>query len=171
MVGTASACSGLIGPGNLLTATNQVGAARSARIPEVQLFVDLLSGEWLPGNDGAQIAGWFDLDLEQLGVDFFTFAGHKGLQAPWGIGGLYVAENTSMKCPNASCEFDPSKRSEFGTQPGYCDAGSVDLIALAGLAAGFAATGGFFGGFGLLICNNAFPALETTGSPLTGIVT
>ena len=86
--------------------------------------------------DGAQIAGWFDLNLTELGVDWFTFAGHKGTQAPWGIGGLYVAENASMSCPTASCEFEPTHKKTFASKPGYCDAGSVDLVSLAGLAAG-----------------------------------
>jgi selenocysteine lyase/cysteine desulfurase len=88
--------------------------------------------------DGAQIAGWADLDLKQLGVDFFTFAGHKGPQAPWGIGGLYVSEGATMSCPTATCEIGSSSGAEeqFEAKPGYCDAGSVDLIALAGLAAG-----------------------------------
>ena len=86
--------------------------------------------------DGAQIAGWMDLNLLQLSVDYFTFAGHKGLQAPWGIGGLYVSENGSMNCPTASCEIGTGTTKKFDSKPGYCDAGSVDMIALAGLAAG-----------------------------------
>ena len=86
--------------------------------------------------DGAQVAGWLDLNLLDLEFDFFTFAGHKGPQAPWGIGGLYVAENSIMKCPTATCEIGSEKRSTFDSKPGYCDAGSVDLVALAGLAAG-----------------------------------
>lgn len=86
--------------------------------------------------DGAQVAGWMDLDLIQLGIDFFTFAGHKGPQAPWGIGGLYVAEKSKMNCPSATCEIKPGTQKTFDSKPGYCDAGSVDLIALAGLAAG-----------------------------------
>ena len=86
--------------------------------------------------DGAQIAGWMDLDLVNLGADYFTFAGHKGLQAPWGIGGLYIAEDAIMRCPTAACDFSPESKERFAAKPGYCDAGSVDLIALAGMAAG-----------------------------------
>ncbi|HJL20497.1 MAG TPA: aminotransferase class V-fold PLP-dependent enzyme [Sandaracinaceae bacterium LLY-WYZ-13_1] len=68
--------------------------------------------------DAAQVAGWIPLDVRATGVDLLAFAGHKGPQAPWGIGGLYVAPDL------------PS--------PGYCDTGSVDRAALAGLAAGLA---------------------------------
>jgi len=54
--------------------------------------------------DGAQIAGWWDLDVAALEADLFTFAGHKGPQAPWGVGGLYVRPDLGMKCPAAVCD-------------------------------------------------------------------
>jgi selenocysteine lyase/cysteine desulfurase len=83
--------------------------------------------------DGAQACGWVPVDVAELGVDLFAFAGHKGLQAPWGVGGLYVAPHAATSTPAATCglygECAP-------TMPGYCDAGSVDRAALAGLAAG-----------------------------------
>lgn len=66
--------------------------------------------------DGAQAAGWVPLDLLAMNVEAFAFAGHKGPQAPTGVGGLYVREGL--------------------LRPGYCDTGSVDLLALRGLAAG-----------------------------------
>ena len=84
--------------------------------------------------DGAQIAGWWNIDLKELGADFFTFAGHKGPQAPWGVGGLYVAPETVMNCCSASCDL--SIKPDKFAMPGYCDAGSVNLPALLGLAAG-----------------------------------
>ncbi len=91
--------------------------------------------------DAAQVAGWFDLDLPSLGADLVTFAGHKGPQGPWGIGGLYVAEGLMMNSPAAVCEitYDKStgKPKPPPSGPGYCDVGSVDRLALAGLAAGF----------------------------------
>ncbi len=86
--------------------------------------------------DGAQIAGWWDLDLSDLNADLFTFAGHKGPHAPWGIGGLYVAPHVSMNCPLATCErADTQAAMICAPMPGYCDAGSVNLVALAGMAA------------------------------------
>lgn len=72
--------------------------------------------------DAAQTAGWSDDDVTGLGADLFAFAGHKGPQAPWGIGGLYAAPGVPFE----------------GAAPGYCDTGSVDRLALAGLAAGLA---------------------------------
>jgi len=73
--------------------------------------------------DAAQTAGWFSLDLDRLGADLVAFAGHKALQAPWGIGGLYRAPGLELASPR-------------GSQPGYCDVGSLDRAALAGLVAG-----------------------------------
>lgn len=83
--------------------------------------------------DGAQVAGWCDLDLIALGVDLFTFAGHKGLQAPFGIGGLYVASHQRMQCATATCDVTSVPDKAF--MPGYCDAGSVNMAAMLGMTA------------------------------------
>ncbi len=77
--------------------------------------------------DAAQTAGWLDIDVGKLGADLLAFAGHKGPQAPWGIGGLYVAKRVAMRSPRLA---------EAATMVGYCDTGSVDRLALAGLVAG-----------------------------------
>lgn len=86
--------------------------------------------------DGAQVGGWLDLDLAALGVDLFAFAAHKGLLAPWGLGGLYVAPHVETTTPAASCAVPAAGEAADGrTMPGSCDVGSVDLVALAGLEA------------------------------------
>jgi selenocysteine lyase/cysteine desulfurase len=78
--------------------------------------------------DAAQLAGWVD-DLAALGADLVTFAGHKGPQAPWGIGGLLFGPEAAVLGRRAS---GPPER------VGWCDAGSVDRVAMAGLEAGLA---------------------------------
>ena len=87
--------------------------------------------------DAAQIVGWQTVDLPRLGADMVAFGGHKGLQAPWGIGGLYLSDRARMVCTSASCELPVAGPSESNrdTRPGYCDVGSVDQFALAGLHA------------------------------------
>jgi len=86
--------------------------------------------------DGAQTCGWLPVHLANLNVDLFAFAGHKGLLAPWGIGGLYVAPEVAMTSPAASCALPaPGATPSCATMPGYCDGGSVDRAALAGLVA------------------------------------
>ncbi|MCR9296415.1 MAG: aminotransferase class V-fold PLP-dependent enzyme [bacterium] len=84
--------------------------------------------------DAAQVVGWQRLDLPKLGADIVAFGGHKGLQAPWGIGGLYLADDLSMSCTSAVCELPTAgMTANPRSRPGYCDAGSVDQLALAGL--------------------------------------
>ena len=87
--------------------------------------------------DAAQIVGWRKLDLPRLGADMVAFGGHKGLQAPWGIGGLYLSDRVQMECTSATCELPVAGRSDGNRppRPGYCDVGSVDQFALAGLHA------------------------------------
>ncbi len=89
--------------------------------------------------DAAQIVGWWDLDIPALGADIVAFGGHKGLQAPWGIGGLYIAPHLQMNTPAAVCELPTDGQPPNCTsQPTWCDAGSVDRVALAGLRAAVA---------------------------------
>ncbi|MFN3361246.1 MAG: aminotransferase class V-fold PLP-dependent enzyme [Pseudanabaenaceae cyanobacterium] len=47
-------------------------------------------GIWL-AVDAAQSVGVLPLQLAELEVDFYAFTGHKWLNAPLGVGGLYVA--------------------------------------------------------------------------------
>lgn len=87
--------------------------------------------------DAAQIAGWIPIDVVAMKADLLAFAGHKALRAPWGIGGLYVAPHVALASPMATCAL-PTAGAEPATcapMPGYCDVGSVDRLALAGLAA------------------------------------
>lgn len=93
--------------------------------------------------DAAQVAGWVELHLDNLNADFVAFGGHKAMQAPWGIGGLYVADSARMKCVASTCEIPKqinvgsadSNPNGVSLRPEYCDVGSVDQFSLAGLAA------------------------------------
>lgn len=115
-----------------------VAISAAANVTGERLPVDVLVREAHAAGalilvDGAQVAGWDPVDLPAFGVDLFAFAGHKGPQAPWGIGGLYVRPSVRMQCLAAVCEL-PTEGG--GTMPSWCDVGSVDRLALAGLAAG-----------------------------------
>ncbi|MEL6110479.1 MAG: aminotransferase class V-fold PLP-dependent enzyme [Planctomycetota bacterium] len=82
--------------------------------------------------DAAQVVGWTRLDCESLGAEWIAFGGHKGLQSPWGIGGLYMSPSARMVCTSAECEIGSQGQAK---RPSYCDVGSVDQVALAGLHA------------------------------------
>lgn len=75
--------------------------------------------------DAAQTVGWLDLDVTE--VDLCAFGSHKGVQGPWGLGGLYVGADVPMASP---------RREGSSSRPSWCDAGSVDRVALAGVEAG-----------------------------------
>ncbi|HHV39209.1 MAG TPA: aminotransferase class V-fold PLP-dependent enzyme [Tepidimicrobium sp.] len=47
--------------------------------------------------DGAQSAGVYDIDIQNLGIDMLAFPGHKGLLGPQGTGGLYIGEDVDLK--------------------------------------------------------------------------
>ncbi|EMI52245.1 cysteine desulfurase family protein [Rhodopirellula sallentina SM41] len=91
--------------------------------------------------DAAQIAGWVDLDLNNIDADLVAFGGHKAMQTPWGIGGLFVNSNVPMDCVSSQCELPQRSVSKsndnqrFSTKLEYCDVGSVDQFSLAGLSA------------------------------------
>jgi len=42
--------------------------------------------------DSAQSAGTLDVNMQECGIDFLTFTGHKGLLGPQGIGGFLISE-------------------------------------------------------------------------------
>ncbi|MEM6316195.1 MAG: aminotransferase class V-fold PLP-dependent enzyme [Bacteroidota bacterium] len=63
--------------------------------------------------DGAQSAGMVDIDLHDLGCDFYTASAHKWLFAPKGIGILYAKESSQTQLkPLIVCRGyeDPSIR-------------------------------------------------------------
>jgi selenocysteine lyase/cysteine desulfurase len=71
-------------------------------------------------------------------MDMLVFAGHKGPLGPQGIGGLYVAPNVELLSPAATCDLRAGAAGGGAcvSFPSYCDVGSVNLAAAAGLAAG-----------------------------------
>lgn len=89
--------------------------------------------------DGAQAAGWQNLDLASSPFDIYCFGSHKQMHSGWGVGGLYVAADVVLQSPAATCSIpargtpNSSGPPICGEMPGYCDAGSVDRTTLAGL--------------------------------------
>ena len=46
--------------------------------------------------DGTQAVGNFAIDLQELGVDYYAFGGHKYLLGPPGVGLLYVKDDNTL---------------------------------------------------------------------------
>ncbi len=56
------------------------------RHPEIALVVD-----------AAQSLGTCPIDVEEMGIDFLAFSGHKGLLGPTGTGGFYIRDTLAGK--------------------------------------------------------------------------
>ena len=46
--------------------------------------------------DGAQSAGVYPIDVENMNIDILAFPGHKGLLGPQGTGGLYIKKGIDL---------------------------------------------------------------------------
>ena len=73
---------------SVLFASNETGA-----IQPIKDMARVCSGLGVPFHtDAAQAIGKIKVDLNDLGVDYFTFSGHK-FHGPKGVGGLYIKAN------------------------------------------------------------------------------
>ena len=62
-------------------------------------------------TDAVQAAGYFEMDVEKLGVDLISISGHK-IYGPKGVGVLYVKKGTPLK------NIQHGGHHEFGLRPG-----------------------------------------------------
>ena len=74
------------------TASNVTGAT-----PPLQELRAILPKNVLLLCDGAQGAGHLDIDMQKLGIDFLTVAGHKGMQGIQGSGALLFSDRVEPK--------------------------------------------------------------------------
>lgn len=88
--------------------------------------------------DAAQTLGVSEVNVEALGADIVVFAGHKGPLGPVGVGGLWAAPGVGFESPWATCEIATvgGARAACSTFPQFCDVGSANMAAIAGLHTG-----------------------------------
>lgn len=87
--------------------------------------------------DAAQSAGVLPVDVDELQADFLTFAGHKGLFSPPGVGGLFVREGIELNTlAEGGTGKDSGEHSMSGRFPSSFEVGTHNLMAIVGLTAG-----------------------------------
>ncbi|HLR20981.1 MAG TPA: aminotransferase class V-fold PLP-dependent enzyme [Tissierellaceae bacterium] len=88
--------------------------------------------------DGAQTAGFLDMDIEKLNADAIGFTGHKGLLGPQGIGGFVINDKISKKV-KPLIEGGTGSLSDAEIQPEYMpdkfEAGTLNIPGIYGLNA------------------------------------
>jgi cysteine desulfurase/selenocysteine lyase len=89
--------------------------------------------------DGAQSAPHFTVDVDEMGVDFYAFSGHKML-GPMGFGGLAGRRELLEKMPpyqsgGDMIEFVYDDRSTWNVLPHKFEAGTPNAAGAVGLAA------------------------------------
>lgn len=117
--------SGPLGLGTLILAQNETGTIQ----PVARFAERVHAARGLVHTDGAQAVGKIPVNVEDLGVDLLSVAGHK-LYGPKGVGALYVRQGT----PIAPVLVGAGQ--ERGLRPGTENVASiVGLGAAAALAA------------------------------------
>jgi cysteine desulfurase family protein len=91
--------------------------------------------------DAAQTAGACDIDLRAMRVDLLAFTGHKSLYGPQGTGGLCIGERARGRLRpllygGTGSVSDSDGHPDF--LPDCFEAGTLNAVGLAGLAAGLA---------------------------------
>ena len=104
---------------SVMTANNEVGTIQPVR--EIAEVVRRHRGV-LFHTDAVQAAPWLPIDVDDLGVDLLSIAGHK-LGGPKGIGALYVRRGSNIVA-----------QQHGGGQERYRRAGTEDVAYAVGLA-------------------------------------
>jgi len=90
--------------------------------------------------DAAQTAGIVPIDVQDMGIDFLAFTGHKSLYGPPGTGGLVIGDRVDVSTLEPLVRGGTGSRSEFEEQPGDLpdkfESGTPNGPGIAGLGAG-----------------------------------
>lgn len=87
--------------------------------------------------DAAQTAGVEDIDVERMGIDILTFAGHKSLLGPQGTGGIYLrpgVEIEPLRLGGTGSFSESDLQPEI--MPDRLESGTANTPGIAGLGAG-----------------------------------
>lgn len=79
---------------SIIYVSNETGAIND--IKEITKQIKDFNKNIIVHTDGVQAVGKIDINLKELGVDYFTMSAHK-INGPKGIGALYIAEPNKFK--------------------------------------------------------------------------
>ncbi len=93
--------------------------------------------------DTAQSLGLVDIDCSKMNLDYLTFAGHKSLYGPLGIGGIIDLSSRKLKTFIAGGTGSNSLNLEMPSESPYSfESSSLNIIAVSGLNAALKALPG-----------------------------
>ena len=79
---------------SIIYVSNETGAIND--IPAITKLAKEVNPNIMVHTDGVQAVGKLDINLKELGVDYFTMSAHK-INGPKGIGALYIASPHKFK--------------------------------------------------------------------------
>lgn len=87
--------------------------------------------------DASQTAGVIPIDMQAMNIDIIAFTGHKCLFGPTGIGGLCVGKDVDIQTTRfGGTGVKSAVRTHLDEYPFHLEAGTVNIVGVAGLSAG-----------------------------------
>ena len=87
--------------------------------------------------DASQTAGIVPIDMQAMNIDVVVFTGHKCLMGPTGIGGMCVGKDVQIQTTRfGGTGVRSAVRGHLEEYPFRLEAGTINLVGIAGLAAG-----------------------------------
>ena len=106
------------------------------RLPVEEIFEEAKTYEAITIADAAQAAGLIEIEYKVFHADVITFAGHKTLCGPFGIGGFVIRKGLVLyQAFTGGTGSDSLNLKMPEESPNRYEAGSANIVAIAGLNA------------------------------------